>query len=317
MLSEIMYASTKVKVDPTRTPGLSSSGLFPCPYRMYMVHTGQFYPDNPDPQAILNMEDGNTHEDQVVERIESSGVKIENRQKRLKFGRSGLTGRPDGSFNLVEEEYIWEFKAMNDYLYSEFVKWGLKTFPNYQCQVQSYMHATGIHKACFHAKNKNDNAHHDIIIEYDPEFILPIIEWADKIRLGEVTPEPIQIPECAHCGFGCFGQALDFSWMETADEVEMSEQWRKGNMFKKGGEAMMEEAKAFFSGVFDKYGNLLRPGLIGDKESLMVNGLSIKKVVAHGFQIDRQKIIEEFGPEGLIKVGESTETVSYRIRETT
>ena len=61
MLSEMMLAGV-----PTERPsikegeksGLYISGFHPCPYRMYLVHTGGMYPEERGPQEVLVMEDG-------------------------------------------------------------------------------------------------------------------------------------------------------------------------------------------------------------------------------------------------------------------
>lgn len=45
MLSEILFAGVKTEREerPDRVPGLSCSGLYPCPYRLYLAHTGKVW----------------------------------------------------------------------------------------------------------------------------------------------------------------------------------------------------------------------------------------------------------------------------------
>ena len=108
---------------------------------------------------------------------------------------------------------------------------------------------------------------------------------------------------------------MDFSGLGSASSPEMVEKWKKGKQFKSVGEMLIEEARAFFVGKTDNLGNVLVEGLIGDKDFLAIDDLEITKIVQHRFNIDRGKVLKEFGPEGLMKVGEEKDVVQYRIRE--
>jgi len=317
MLSELILAATPIeRVErPGRDPGISMSGLFPCAYRMYKVQVGEFWDEKLEPQQVLNMEDGATQELQAIDRLRRAGIKVYFRKQLVTVGRSKIAGEPDGKFKLREQEYLWEFKAMNLERYNEFVRWGLRTFPNYKAQVQGYLLGAGLDMACVQAKHKDSNNYNDIIEHLDKDFILPIVEWCDKIKLESWIPEPVQCKYCAYCGMDCFGKALDLSWMDSVDELEMAQRWIKGKLFKDGGEAMIEEARDFFIGVKDKYGNWIKRGLIGDKDQLTASGIEIKKSTQHRLDVNRNKLVEEFGVEGLMKVSEEKTIDQYRIRE--
>ncbi len=317
MLSELISAATPIerKDRPGRDPGISMSGLFPCAYRMYKDHIGEVWNEKLEAQQVLNMEDGLYQENQAVDRLRRADIKIYFRKKLVTVGMSKIQGEPDGKFQLRDIEYLWEFKAMNWNRFSEFTRWGLRTFPNYKAQVQGYLLGTELDRACIQAKHKDSNNYHDIIEQLDKDFILPIIKWCDRIKLDEWIPEPVQCKYCAYCGVDCFGKALDLSWMESVDELEMAQKWIKGKLFKDGGEAMIEEARDFFIGVRDKYGNWIQRGLIGDRDQLSASGLEIKKIVQHRLDIDKGKLIEEFGVEGLMKVSKESTIDQYRIRE--
>ena len=317
MLSELIFASTPTKREEKsdRVPGISMSSLFPCAYRMYKVHRGEFWNEELEPQQVLNMEDGWTQENQAVERLERAGVEVKSRQIQVRVGKSNTPGRPDGIVSLKGEEYLWEFKAMNSNRYVEFTRWGLASFINYKAQVQGYLLGLGLERCCFQAKDKDNNNYHDIIERLDKDFISPIVEWCDKIRLEAWVPEPVQSKYCTQCGLDCFGKMVDLSWMDTKDELEMAQQWIKGKKFRDGGTAMMEESRDYFIGIKDKYGNWIRQGLIGDKDELRASGIEIRKITQHRFDINKSKIIEEFGAEALLKVGEENEVIQYRIRE--
>jgi hypothetical protein len=152
-------------------------------------------------------------------------------------------------------------------------------------------------------------------VKLDEKFILPIIDWCDRIRLDNWIPEKKESLACSSCGVGCFGAIANFGWIGKVDQDEMVEKWRKGKAYKGIGESMMEEAKAAFCGVQDKFGNIIIPGLIGDKEELWVGDLRVQQITQHRFDISKQRILEEWGPEGLIKVGEEREVKFYKITD--
>lgn len=318
MLSEILFASVKTTREPKgdRAPGISISGLYPCPYRMYLVHTDQLYKDEElTPQQVLNMDDGWLAENQAVERLANAGIKVEERQTGIFIGKSRIPGRPDGIISLNNERKLWEFKAMNYDRYSELTRWGLKTFLNYKAQINGYMVGKNLDSCWFMAKHKDSNDYYDMEVKLDKTFIMPIIDWCDKIRLEGWIPEPKECSACSNCGVGCFGAIADFSWIGKIDEHEMVKKWKDGKAYRDIGESMMEEAKAAFCGVQDKYGNLIVPGLIGDKEELWVEELRIQKILQHRFDISKQKVLEEFGPDGLMKVADEKIVRYYRVTD--
>ena len=317
MLSELIFASvgTKRKEVGDRVPGISISALFPCAYRMYKVHLGQIWAEEQTPQQLLNMSDGWDQEQQAVERLEHAGVKVKNRQARVTVGKSDIPGRPDGIVNLKGEEYLWEFKAMNSERYSTFTRWGLDAFPGYRAQDNGYLLGLGLGKVCHQAKHKDSNNYRDIVESLDKNFILPIVEACDKIRIEGWIPEPIKSKYCTYCGLDCFGKALDLSWMDTVDELEMAQRWITGKKHKDVGEMLMEEARSYFVGIKDKYGNWIKKGLIGDKELLTASGVEIRKIIQHRFDVKRERVLEVFGAEGLMKVSEESEVTQYRIKE--
>ena len=149
MLSEIIYASAGVveKKREPHVPGLSMSSLYPCPYRLYRVHTGKMYQGRKfTPQQLLNMADGLTQETQSVERLAEAGIKIENRQNRVTVGRSNVPGSYDGDFELNGIRYLWEHKAYDkDTAAVQFLQmWGMDKLPNQRAQTNGYMLGAGL-----------------------------------------------------------------------------------------------------------------------------------------------------------------------------
>lgn len=320
MLSEILKASvpTKREAKPDRVPGITCSQLFPCPYRLYKTHIGEVWEEELTPQQILNMEDGWDQEAQSIRRLkEKAGIVIRDRQAYVSVGKSRIPGHIDGTVTLDDKKRLWEHKAWDESPFDWFVSKGIEHRPGEKAQVNAYMLGRGLNECIFFLKKKNNNDYYDSIIPLDMDFILPIIEWADRIRLEGWVPEPKLCQYCAYCYARCFGQIVDFSWIKEAKAPEMAKKWRDGYQLSSVGEMYMQEARTFFTGQVLEKGRQVKqfPGLIGDEDLLLVEGLKIRKIPQHRFDISKQAIIEEFGAEALIKVGVERDIVTYRIGE--
>ena len=319
MLSEILFASTSTKREerPDRTSGLSCSQLFPCPYRLYKVHIGEVWGEELTPQQVLNMSDGWDVESQSINRLKEAGIIVGDRQASVTIGKSKIIGRIDGTVVLGGKKRLWEHKAWNSSSFDWFVSRGIEAYPGQKAQVNAYMLGMGLDECIFFVKKKDNNDYCDIIVPIDKDFILPIIGWADRIRLNGWIPEPKLCKWCAHCNMGCFGHVVDFSWITEAEAPEMVEKWRQGYKLATVGEMYMQEARTFFTGQVLEKGRQIRkfPGLIGDRELLLVEGLRIRRVLQHRFDVSKQAILEEFGPEALVRVGVEREIATYRIEE--
>jgi hypothetical protein len=319
MLSEILFASVDTEQrDSTRPPGLSCSQLFPCAYRLWLVHTGQASRPELTPQQVLNMADGWDQEIQSVRRLAEAGIRIEDREpsrRQVVVGKSNIPGSIDGTVVLNGTRYLWEHKAWNERSFSDFLVNGLKYHLGERCQINAYMLGKDLEECIFYVKYKDGNDYSDRVYKLDRDFIDPIIEWADKIRLENWEPEPEECDACKYCGVGCFGEVLDFSWIGEVTADEMVEKWKKGKQFKALGEMLIDEARTYFVGKTDRYGTVVAEGIMGDRELLRVGDLEIKKITSRRFDIDAGLVLKEFGPEGLMKVGKEKYITSYRFRE--
>ncbi len=320
MLSEILEAAapTKRVVRADRQPGLSISSLFPCPYRLRLVHENRYWSEEITPQQFYNMDDGWYQEEQSVQRLAKAGVKIIDRQKKVFIGKSRVPGTMDGACILDGIRRVWEHKAYDEDSedLQRLLFWGIDKMPGQKAQINGYMLGDGSDEGIFFVKVKNNNTYVDRLVKLDRPFIEEIVEWCDKIRLEGWKPEPKECKWCSMCGVGCFGDIIDYSWIQSADSAEMVEKWKKGKQFIEIGKMLQEEADAVFLGVKNAEGKTVIPGLIGDKDLLILPGLEIKKVIAHRFDIDKQKVLEKFGPEGLMAVGYEREVIQYRHKET-
>lgn len=320
MLSEILEAwAPSLQRNNKHAGGISCSGLYPCPYRLYLVHTGEYSRRKGGftPQQLLNMDDGWYQEQQSVERLKKAGVNIIDRQGKVLIGKSHVPGSYDGAFILNDIKYLWEHKAYDQNSEAvQFIQmWGMDKLPSQKAQTNAYMLGAGLEWCDFFIKVKNNNTYIDLPYQIDKPFIDEIVDWCDKIRLERWKPEPKKCKWCSMCGLDCFGDESDFSWISTASDTEAVDKWIKGKQFVDIGKMMQEEADAVLIGIRDKEGKFVQKGLIGDKDVLVLPGLQISKTIAHRFDIDKSLILEEFGPDGLIKVGREHEVVSYRHKE--
>lgn len=322
MLSEILFASVNPvrQARPDRAPGISVSQLYPCPYRLLLVHEGRAFEGEIDPRSQLNMEDGWDQEEQSVKRLRRASIHIIDRQARVTIGNSTIPGQIDGTVVLQGKKHLWEHKAWDREPFHEFVSTGLSTYPGVKAQINGYMIGMKLDSTNVFVKCKGSNDYHDIIVGLDLDFIAPIIEWADKIRSEDWKPKPEECKYCAHCYSNCFGAILDFSKITELTAVEAVDKWIQGNYMSKVGEMMIEEARGHFLGIKDKYGSILVPPTINLTQDMhIVNGskskIEIKKIVQHRWNIDRYKIMQEFGPEGLLKVAEQKDIETFRFRE--
>lgn len=322
MLNEILeaWAPNLQKGRAPHASGISMSSLFPCPYRLYLVHTGEYARQRGGftAQQLYNLDDGWWSEEQSVKRLAKAGIKIIDRQKRVTVGRSNVPGTMDGAFVLDGARRVWEHKAYDE---NTSAVWtllarGFDELPSQKAQLSGYILGDGSEEGCFFVKVKNNNTYIDRLVRLDRPFIEEIVEWCDRIRSEDWKPEPAECKWCPSCGVGCFDEAIDFSWVQSADSAEMVEKWKKGKQFVNIGKMLQEEADAVFLGVKNKEGKVVVPGLIGDKELLILPGLEIKKTVQHRFDIDKSLVLQEFGPEGLMKVGYEKDVTQYRHKET-
>lgn len=322
MLAELLKTAVQARGNipkPDRQPGISCSALFPCPYRLYLVHTGKIWQgEELTGQQILQLEDGWDQEEQSVRRLkEEIGVAIRDRQMRVTVGRSGVPGRIDGTILWEDKKRLWEHKAWGNSRYDWFVANGIDAYPGEKAQVNAYMLGMGLNSCVFFVKKKESNDYHDEIVCRDEAFILPIIGWSDKIRLEDWVPQPELCEACSQCGVGCFGEVLDFSWIKDAKAPEMADKWKQGDKYVKVGEMLMDEARTFFTGqvkIKEKWVKEL-PGLIGEGSLLLVEDLKVQKIVQHRFEIRKEDVLREFGPEGLMRVGQEKDVVQFRITE--
>jgi hypothetical protein len=105
------------------------------------------------------------------------------------------------------------------------------------------------------------------------------------------------------------------AWLAKVSAPEMEEKFIKGKQYQMVGESMQEEARAYFLGTKDKDGNVVIPGVIGDKDLLLTDRLEIKKIVVNRADVNKSKLLAEYGQEAFEKVLDYKEIIQYRIKE--
>lgn len=165
---------------------------------------------------------GHKAEEMMIESLESIGIKCWNTlddQYEFVDAHGYSIGHPDGFCNNVpgneEEEYLVEFKTMNDKSFKDTVKKKVKeSKPVYYSQMALYMYKKGLSKALFMAINKNDSSYYIEIVPSDNGYAKELISKAHDIvfcedfnilpRIGNDSPSWY---ECKWCNYNdiCFG----------------------------------------------------------------------------------------------------------------
>lgn len=313
MLREVLeaYAPKRREPRPDRTPGISMSSLYPCAHRLRRVHDGVFWDNTLTPQQFYTMDDGWFQEEQSVQRLAKAGVQIIDRQKTVTVGKSNVPGSMDGVVVINGKRRVWEHKAFGSNNF-ELLTRDLINFPGYKAQVSGYMLGDGSDECVFFVKNRDSNTYWDTIVKLDMDFIGQILEWCDRIRLDDWKPEPVYTSYCQHCRVNCFLEEFNFGSIASASEYDLVEKWKQGKQLSNVGEMMMEEVDTELIGIRGKDGQIIRQGLIGDKDILVLPGMEIRRTISHRFDIDKSAVLEHYGPEGLIKVGRDRDIVSFR-----
>lgn len=316
MLREIVLAATKTE-NERKGEGISCSGLFPCPYRLYLVEKELMWLRPPTPVQKLNMEDGWDQEEQAVARLKRAKVEVIRRGEEVTLGKAKIKGHIDGVVTLAGISYVWEHKARRDDTIAAMKQSGLKFFPDIKSQANAYMLGLDIPQTIIQTKDKENNDIFDFVIRIDLPFIEEILEWVDKIKLEGWIPEPKETEYCSHCGVNCFLETqIDMSGITDATAPEMAEKWRQAKQLIFVGTNLEEVCKAFFTGEVDKKTKeRLTGGLIGDNEVLFVEDLKIKKIKSHKSEVSKTLLLENYGPDALALCTIETPIEYYVIKD--
>lgn len=169
---------------------------------------------------------GKREEGIIVDNLRRVGVVIHNTSVDTGVDNCGqervyLAPHVGGSVDAIIEsgipeapktQHIAEFKTHNDKSFNELKRLGVfRAKVRHWCQMQCYMHGTGIHRALYVAVNKNTDELYTERVEYNPEAAAKMVAVAAELVLTERLPPPLsenpswyQCKNCAAWDF-CFG----------------------------------------------------------------------------------------------------------------
>ena len=143
--------------------------------------------------------------------------KLEAYQKPVRIGF--LKGNIDAILKDAEgNRYVLEIKTMGDKSFKKFQTQGVrKSHPQYFWQVQAYMDMADIRHAILLAVNKNTEAMHEELIEFNADVAYHAIERAKRINALKEMPTGLagagkKQMECQGCSFE------QFCWKEQEHE---------------------------------------------------------------------------------------------------
>ncbi len=319
MLSEVVIASAKAS-QVERRPGLSISGLFPCPYYIYKSFVGWGDLPQREGEEILNMENGWFQEDESIKALKRAGIIVENRQRSVWVGKARVPGHIDGTVTVSGRAMLWEHKAKSMDASQRLKERKLDSSPDIKTQVQLYMKGlktlgeefTNLDEADIYIKQKDTNTPFDFVVKYEPDFADMVVEWVDRVVLDKWAPEPKECLYCSRCYMRdiCRGETiLDLSGVTTWDNDELVKRWRLGKQYSDFGKELVESSRTIFKAKFEE--SSLEAG-----DVLMVGPLRVKKYVAHKRAFNQVKFIEKFGALALLDVTEEQEIPGYRVDDT-
>ena len=297
---------------------ISVTQISPCPYSTYLEFSG-LDPNTtkePDPEAKLRMKDGHWQERQIVEDLIFAGFEVKfvlDDQLRVDVGESRIPGHPDGLIVVYNQDDMLEIKAMDVWRWSRCKYYGIaRAEPLIKCQVQSYMHShqlrdMGINLTRIYTKHKDSCLPWDYEEPYDPGYITPIINMADKVMAGYVPQKEVSslCSMCFHRSFCWETPILDFRGRDTEFDLGAEVQrWRKGKDMVARGELMINDARKVF---IDR---------LGDLDSLMVQDLKVLRVKQNRTSIPVNAYMEMHGKEHLPQVLKETKFDQIKISDT-
>ena len=322
MLSEaVLNAAGRKRLSSPRH-GFSITSISPCPYRTYLSWKASRDPlpsfdKGQPPVSILTMDDGHYQEMSILDWLRDAGYTMAytgGDQITVHVGKSFIPGHPDGII-LTPRMDLLEIKAMNYSRFSDAKKTQLERHQSIRCQVQCYMdswefRALGINHTQLFCKHKDSSRSCDFQVDYDPDWVKPIIDVTSAIVSGEFVPEPKECSLCDDCYkySECHG-GLDLSKIKDLDETEfiqipdIEDQYEKGVALIEQGQYLKDEAR---EKMIEK---------LGDKTVVLFDRHKISRIKFPRFSFSKDAFIDLYGPSNLGKVMESKEVVQYRITD--
>ena len=158
-------------------------------------------------------ETGQLEEDRFSTDLQSIGVEVhatdpDGKQWEVSFLGGHFSGHMDGAgLGIPEAPKSWhvlEYKTHNDKSFVKLKKDGVRVAkPMHYMQTQLYMHGTGLTRALYLAKNKNDDDLYSERIHYDKEVAEGLVERAKRIITATEPPSRLSdradFWQCKYC----------------------------------------------------------------------------------------------------------------------
>lgn len=139
---------------------------------------------------------GELEEERIIDDLEAIGIEVHDRDENgnqyvVEFHSGHLRGKLDGAaLNVPEAPKSWhvlEFKTHNDKSFKDVVKNGVKKSKySHFIQMQVYMGLTGMSRALYVAKNKNDDDLYAERVPFDKELFESCMRKAERIIFGSM-----------------------------------------------------------------------------------------------------------------------------------
>lgn len=180
----------------------------------FLAYMLRGFPDDPiKPHLKRIFRDGHRIENQVVADLRKGGYSVlavddeTGRQFRYELAGGHIVCHADGQIALkrweLEDLALLEIKSMNDSLWNQFVKHGVKSsHPKYWDQMQMMMGMSGVQRCFFIAYNKNTSKYHGQLVDFDPfewSYIETRLETVFAGEARKISDDPESFL-CRFCG---------------------------------------------------------------------------------------------------------------------
>ncbi len=214
--------STIAKTQEGPRPHLGASLLgHPCDRWLWLLFRWAVW-ERFDGRMLRLFRRGQEEEEKIVSWLTQIGCEIHStggKQARVDFG-AHVSGSIDGIIEKGVPEaptkrHILECKTHSAKSFKDLCDKGVQeSKPQHWCQMQLYMHGTGIDRALYFAVCKDDDSIYTERVRYDEEAAKALVERGRRLTLCERMPEPLSTDptwyQCKFCAAHdlCFGSKV-------------------------------------------------------------------------------------------------------------
>ena len=243
--------------------------------------------------------------------LERAGIHVETELNGVLFV-GHLDGKVTPPVTPLDTPDLLEVKTMSWFQFKRWKLGGFSDFSDYGAQLAMYFHATGLPRALFCVKDRN-NGHFEKNPVYASEFKGLVEEIGERHRIlhdcleSEAMPEAFYNPasqDCKWCLYRklCVPEPVKLSEDVERELSEAAEQWRRGDLFLKQGKELQSKAKMSF----------LAQSKAANRRKWYFNKLGINWIqVKESTQYPKKRLLEVFTPEQLEVAAEKKEAYEF------